>query len=197
MFIETSAKAGFNIKARRAGAFHAVFVDAQEGLRLPLSSFLTSHIPLPLQALFRKIASALPGMESLDSGKQEVCGFGRGCQLPLHPCSTRSPITRASPPNAAFCTCAGPGRREIEPFGRSSTFIFLVLVLMTPTCGKRSPGTGAAPCLASLRRGSSVLASLSNHRAPPPQAPEYIGSFAGLDAGRAGVGLGPGSPRRR
>ncbi|KAL2234316.1 UNVERIFIED_CONTAM: Ras-related protein RABH1b [Sesamum indicum] len=51
MFIETSAKAGFNIKI--------------SNVALSLPGFLM------LSALFRKIAAALPGMETLSSTKQE------------------------------------------------------------------------------------------------------------------------------
>ncbi|KAK8687305.1 hypothetical protein V6N13_086130 [Hibiscus sabdariffa] len=53
MFIETSAKAGFNIK-----------VDDFVGI-------IFTIINLKLQPLFRKIAAALPGMETLSSTKQE------------------------------------------------------------------------------------------------------------------------------
>ncbi|KAL0308713.1 UNVERIFIED_CONTAM: Ras-related protein RAb [Sesamum radiatum] len=50
MFIETSAKAGFNIKCLQAFGAEAFVL---------------------FQALFRKIAAALPGMETLSSTKQE------------------------------------------------------------------------------------------------------------------------------
>lgn len=65
MFIETSAKAGFNIKARRARSFASCLL-----LRGALSTGRASA--RPAQALFRKIASALPGMDSIDAEKQEA-----------------------------------------------------------------------------------------------------------------------------
>ncbi|KAL0339146.1 UNVERIFIED_CONTAM: Ras-related protein RAb [Sesamum angustifolium] len=54
MFIETSAKAGFNIKTMINSVYRPLV------LKLVL-----------FQALFRKIAAALPGMETLSSTKQE------------------------------------------------------------------------------------------------------------------------------
>lgn len=51
MFIETSAKAGFNIKV--------------------CVVHLNAHAHFATQALFRKVAAALPGMESVAQQKQE------------------------------------------------------------------------------------------------------------------------------
>lgn len=63
MFIETSAKAGFNIKVTK------IFPSPKPGLCLDPS--LTYNPVLIGKALFRKIAAALPGMETLSSTKQE------------------------------------------------------------------------------------------------------------------------------
>ncbi|CAN1224788.1 Ras-related protein RABH1e [Linum perenne] len=57
MFIETSAKAGFNIKVRKS-------------LLLSYLCLLPIYVK-HMQPLFRKIAAALPGMETLSSTKQE------------------------------------------------------------------------------------------------------------------------------
>ena len=62
MFIETSAKAGFNIKV---SSRHHVAVSVRSATEEQ------SSILLHVQALFRKIAAALPGMESLSATKQE------------------------------------------------------------------------------------------------------------------------------
>ena len=56
MFIETSAKAGFNIKARSNPAARARARSGAPGSRR------FARVP---QALFRKLATALPGMESV------------------------------------------------------------------------------------------------------------------------------------
>ena len=62
MFIETSAKAGFNIK-----------VSSRRHIAVNMCSTTEEHssILFHVQALFRKIAAALPGMESLSATKQE------------------------------------------------------------------------------------------------------------------------------
>ncbi|KAJ6427047.1 hypothetical protein OIU84_022611 [Salix udensis] len=65
MFIETSAKAGFNIK----GSLHVWDIKEKERKSDGWASHLSvSHL---LKPLFRKIAAALPGMEALSSTKQE------------------------------------------------------------------------------------------------------------------------------
>ena len=71
MFIETSAKAGFNIKVAHlscepasSNAYCNIYIDTKVHLE--------SSLPIIcVQALFRKIAAALPGMESLSASKQE------------------------------------------------------------------------------------------------------------------------------
>ena len=79
MFIETSAKAGFNIKARSqrsaaqrsagVGSWHTGASRRRTALQPPNTARPPS---LPgAQALFRKIAAALPGMEALGSSKPE------------------------------------------------------------------------------------------------------------------------------
>ena len=75
MFIETSAKAGFNVKA-----------------------------------LFRKIAAALPGMESLNAAKQEA-----RCCCPARPCALRVGAETALTPAAR--RRAGAGGREAYSTG--------------------------------------------------------------------------------
>jgi len=71
MFIETSAKAGFNIKVPSPEYyFFPHYLSHAEVLHC-LS--LTAHQTLGgiLQPLFRKIAGSLPGMDALSSAKQE------------------------------------------------------------------------------------------------------------------------------
>lgn len=65
MFIETSARAGFNIKVTKIFFYVICFSIG--------SNLLFNHIYLfvKMQPLFRKIAAALPGMETLSSAKQE------------------------------------------------------------------------------------------------------------------------------
>ena len=71
MFIETSAKAGFNIKV------NLLAPPAVQGGIWLCSERQQAHLKRQLltgfqtQALFRKIAAALPGMESLSATKQE------------------------------------------------------------------------------------------------------------------------------
>ena len=64
MFIETSAKAGFNIKVRFR------FLQCLDAFALD-ALVRTSRYTVIMQPLFRKIAAALPGMETLSSAKQE------------------------------------------------------------------------------------------------------------------------------
>lgn len=65
LFIETSAKAGFNIKVE-------LFTSICVFLLIPLTtSYNSNDIFSKMQPLFRKIAAALPGMETLSSTKQE------------------------------------------------------------------------------------------------------------------------------
>ena len=81
MFIETSAKAGFNIKVQLACLLHCIGYTAADSDKWPLfdghlSQLQGSHVcpslgVCCLQALFRKIAAALPGMEALSANKQQ------------------------------------------------------------------------------------------------------------------------------
>ncbi|KAL4351364.1 hypothetical protein GQ457_06G043420 [Hibiscus cannabinus] len=61
MFIETSAKAGFNIKVKNKTTYTYTYLLASQ----------FHHQCVKWQPLFRKIAAALPGMETLSSTKQE------------------------------------------------------------------------------------------------------------------------------
>lgn len=74
MFIETSAKAGFNIKVKISEfCIHPKLMVVSQ-LHLPShvgSCVLNAFCQSKLQPLFRKIAAALPGMETLSSTKQE------------------------------------------------------------------------------------------------------------------------------
>ena len=81
LFIETSAKAGFNIK-----------VSGSDG-RL---AFGRPANPIVLQALFRKIATALPGMETLAAGKA-----GREDLIDV----TLQPVAAPGATPASSCSC--------------------------------------------------------------------------------------------
>ena len=86
LFIETSAKAGFNIKARLLVVCSASCTPAgSDALRCGRA-----------QALFRKIAAALPGMETLGAG-----GAGREDLIDV----TLAPSAGSQPPAAASCSC--------------------------------------------------------------------------------------------
>lgn len=85
MFIETSAKAGFNIKVNQVLYFlWYCFI------------FQMRHWWIYLQALFRKIAAALPGMEALSAQKQEDL-----VDVKLTPTNTSAAETKA----ATACGC--------------------------------------------------------------------------------------------
>jgi Ras-related protein Rab-6A len=91
LFIETSAKAGFNIKAR-----------AREGrTRGRDSPTGGTHLArmCPPQALFRKIAAALPGMEALGGGG----AGGGGARDDLIDVTLAPPA--GAVPAASACSC--------------------------------------------------------------------------------------------
>jgi Ras-related protein Rab-6A len=97
LFIETSAKAGFNIKARTS--LQLAFRDTST----VATQIHHAHARAPvwlLQALFRKIAAALPGMETLGGGG----GAGRAdlVDVTLQP---SAPGSAGGVPAAASCSC--------------------------------------------------------------------------------------------
>ncbi|KAK2980253.1 hypothetical protein RJ640_008921 [Escallonia rubra] len=90
MFIETSAKAGFNIKTKTGPSAMLTARDERDtpfqlhnfwlsdGVQiyfhddlLLLCKYYDPNVRVNIQPLFRKIAAALPGMETLSSTKQE------------------------------------------------------------------------------------------------------------------------------
>jgi Ras-related protein Rab-6A len=73
IFIETSAKAGFNIKVcprQHAGGVRQ-FNEPRRALVAQWSKPPELSMCFTAQALFRKIAAALPGMDSFTTSKQE------------------------------------------------------------------------------------------------------------------------------
>jgi hypothetical protein len=113
-FIETSAKAGFNIKvgsrtgpngqavsvqATRDTALNAVAVAYSGSATLPIARRASRPSLAFLQALFRKIAAALPGM---DSSGNTGAAAADGVNVQLTPATVQ--LTKPAPPPSA-CAC--------------------------------------------------------------------------------------------
>ncbi len=102
-FIETSAKAGLNVKVSGDA-----WMPREQRLALP-HTVSGEHHASPssrhhraAQALFRKIAAALPGMENLNQGKAEQAAAGGEAAGDAKPAAT---TVQLAAPAASTCSC--------------------------------------------------------------------------------------------